>query len=99
MRDVVAHDRGIDACDPLRRDAAGGGDDPAFELFETRRLLAEKTGGLFEAEPAGVDDEIVEMAVVERRRAVAARPRGPGARPQPLELINAERAGLGRRRK
>ena len=98
LRDGVAYDRGIDARDPLRRDAAGGGDDPALELFETRRLLAEEACGLFEAEPAGVDDEMVEMAVVHGRREGAARPRGHGTRPQPLELIDAERAGLGRRR-
>ena len=68
LRDGVARDRRIDARDLPRRHAAGGGDDPALELFETRRLLAEKVGGLFEAEPAGVDDEMVEMAVVQRRR-------------------------------
>src|SRR5580693_1392768 len=84
LRDGVTRDRGIDARDPLRRDAAGGGDDPALELVETRRLLAEKACGLFEAEPAGVDDEIVEMAIVERPREAAARPRGHAARPQPL---------------
>ena len=77
LRDGVARDRRIDARDLLRRNAAGGGDDPALELFETRRLLAEKVGGLFEAEPAGVDNEMVEMAVVQGRR----RRCGPSGRP------------------
>ena len=98
QRDVVASDSSIDARDPIRRDAAGGDDDPALELFEARCLLAEEACGLFEAEPAGVDDEMIEMAVVERRRRAVAAARGHGARPQPLELIDAERAGLGRRR-
>ena len=98
LRDGVTRDRGIDARDPLRRDAAGGGDDPALELVETRGLLAEKACGLFEAEPAGVDDEIVEVAVVQGRRPALSAAGGHAARPQPLELINAERAGLGRRR-
>ena len=85
------------------RDAAGtprdiAEADPALERLETRRLPAEKVSGLFEAEPAGVDDEMVEMAVVQRRRPGAACLRGHGARPQALELIDAERAGLGRRR-
>jgi hypothetical protein len=60
--------------------------------------LAEEACGLFEAEPAGVNDEMIEMAVVRGRRGGAARPRAHGTRPQPLELIDAERAGLGRRR-
>src|ERR1700685_1588825 len=90
LRNGVARDRGIDARDALRRDAASGGDDPALELVETRRLLAEKAGGLFEAEPAGVDDEMVEMAVVQGRREDAATPRRHAARPQPLELKDAE---------
>jgi hypothetical protein len=96
--DRVARDRGVDARDALRRDAAGGGDDPALELFEARRLIAEIAQGLFEAEPAGVDDQVVEMAVVLGGRPSAALTGGHGARPQPLELIDAERTGLGRRR-
>src|ERR1700683_229111 len=98
LRDGVAQDRGIDARDLPWGDAAGGGDDPALERFETGRLLAEEAGGRFEAEPAGVDDEMVEMAVVERRRPAVSAAGSHGARPQPLELIDAKRAGLGRRR-
>jgi hypothetical protein len=52
--------------------------------------LAEKADSLFEAEPAGMDDEMIEMAVVQRRREDAARPRRHGTRPQPLELKDAE---------
>jgi hypothetical protein len=48
LRHVTAGDGGIDARDALRRNTAGGGDDPSLELLETRRL-GEITDRLFEA--------------------------------------------------
>ena len=97
-RRIEAGNRGIDARDALRRDAAGGHDQPALELFEARHGAAEKLAGLFEAEAAGMYHEVVEMAVVHRRRREAALPRRHRPRPQALELIDAEASGLGRRR-
>jgi hypothetical protein len=55
-------------------------------------------GGLFKPEPAGMDDQLVEMAVVQGGRREAAVPCRHGARPKALELIDAERACLRGRR-
>ena len=78
---IVVGDRRIDARDPFRRDAAGDGDDPALELFETRRLSAEIVVGLFEPEPAGVNDEVIEVAFVLGRGLKMTVAGGHGARP------------------
>ena len=91
----AARDGGIDARDPLRRDPAGHGDNPALELGKAWRLTPEIIQRLLESDAAGVDDEMVEMALMRARRPMAALPAGSRARPQALELIDAERAGFG----
>jgi hypothetical protein len=96
VRVVGARDGGIDARDPHRLDAAGGGQDPALEFFESRRVSPEITRGLFEPEPGGMNDEMVEVPVMLVGGQEAALPSRHGARPIALELIDAERADLGR---
>jgi hypothetical protein len=77
----AARDRGVDALDHLRRDPAGGGGNPALEFGKARRLAAEITQRLLEADAAGVDDEMIEMAVVHARQPKTAVLGGDRARP------------------
>ncbi|HEY5217800.1 MAG TPA: hypothetical protein VIJ17_13010 [Pseudolabrys sp.] len=97
-RIVGAGHRRVDARGARRRNAAGGGHDPALERLECRRILAEIMHGLFEPAPGGVDDEMIELALLLAGRDRAALPRRHGARPHALELTDAERADLARRR-
>jgi hypothetical protein len=53
------------------------------------------TDRLFEAQSAGVDHQTVEMPFVHCRQRHVALPCSHGARPDALEMTDAERAGLG----
>jgi hypothetical protein len=91
-------DRGIDARRLHRRNRPGGGQDPSFERVERRRACGQILRRLLEPEPDRIDDQMVEMRFAAIDRDPASVAGCEGARPQALELADAERAGFGRGR-